>query len=238
MGPAIVTADADLDLAARAITRSRTLNTGQVCNAAERIYVDRKVAEEFTEKLVRAMQLVRYGDPLGNDEIDMGPIINHAGVEKIDAPVLSALDAGAEAALGGGVADLGRGSHYKPAVLVNCQQDMGIISHETFGPLLPLVEVDSLNEAIAHANDTTYGLASSIYTTNVGAMMRPATSCASARPTSTARISTRCRASMPAAASRGSAASTASTGSWKKPKPTSVMSRTDDQTFNRVYPYL
>ncbi|MBB1499545.1 aldehyde dehydrogenase [Paracoccus sp. MC1862] len=170
--PAIVTADADLDLAARAITQSRTLNTGQVCNAAERVYVDRKVADEFTDKLIKAMDAVRYGDPLGNDEIDMGPIINRAGVEKIDALVRSALDAGAEAALGGGVADLGVGSHYKPTVLVNCHQDMDIISRETFGPVLPLVEVDSLDQAIAHANDTTYGLTSSIYTTNVGSMMR------------------------------------------------------------------
>lgn len=170
--PAIVTADADLDLAARAITQSRTLNTGQVCNAAERVYVDRKVADEFTDKLIRAMDAVRYGDPLGNDEIDMGPIINRAGVEKIDRLVRSAIDAGAEPALGGGVADPGQGNHYKPTVLVNCRQDMDIISCETFGPVLPLVEVDGLDEAIAHANDTTYGLTSSIYTSNVGAMMK------------------------------------------------------------------
>lgn len=170
--PAIVTADADLDLAARAITQSRTLNTGQVCNAAERVYVDRRVADEFTDKLVKAMDAVRYGDPLGNDEIDMGPIINRAGVEKIDALVRSAIDSGAQPALGGDVADLGVGNHYKPTVLVNCRQDMDIISRETFGPVLPLVEVDGLDEAITYANDTTYGLTSSIYTTNVGSTMR------------------------------------------------------------------
>lgn len=170
--PAIVTADADLDLAARAVTQSRTLNTGQVCNAAERVYVERKVADEFTDKLIKAMDAVRYGDPLGNDEIDMGPIINRAGVAKIDALVRSALDAGAEAALGGGVADLGVGSHYKPTVLVNCRQDMDIISRETFGPVLPVVEVEGLDEAIALANDSTFGLTSSIYTTNVNSMMR------------------------------------------------------------------
>ena len=73
------------------------------------------------------------------------------------------------------MADLGVGNHYKPTVLVNCRQDMDIISRETFGPVLPLVEVDGLDEAIAHANDTTYGLTSSIYTTNVGSMMRACT---------------------------------------------------------------
>lgn len=170
--PAIVTADADLDLAARAITQSRTLNTGQVCNAAERVYVDRKVSEPFVERLVAAMKATRFGDPLGNEEIDMGPIINKAGLEKIDTLVRSATAHGAEVALGGGVADLGSGNHYQPTVLVNCQQDMDIVQKEIFGPVLPVLEVGDLDEAIEKANDTVYGLTSSIYTSNVGAALR------------------------------------------------------------------
>lgn len=170
--PAIVTADADLDLAARAITQSRTLNTGQVCNAAERIYVDRKVAGEFTDRLVTAMKAVRYGDPLASEDLDMGPIINRAGLNKIDALVQSAVSDGAEAILGGKPADLGAGSHYEPTVLVNCRQSMDVIRKETFGPVLPVIEVDGLDQAIAMANDTTYGLTSSIYTTNINSTMR------------------------------------------------------------------
>lgn len=170
--PAIVTADADLDLAARAITQSRTLNTGQVCNAAERVYVDRAVAAEFTDKLVAAMKAVRYGDPLAGDELDMGPIINRAGLDKIDALVKSAVSGGAEAVLGGKAADLGQGNHYEPTVLVNCRQDMEIIAKETFGPVLPLIEVSGLDEAIERANDTTFGLTSSIYTTRLNDAMR------------------------------------------------------------------
>jgi lactaldehyde dehydrogenase / glycolaldehyde dehydrogenase len=170
--PAIVAADADLDLAARAITQSRTLNTGQVCNAAERVYVDRKVAAAFTDKLVAAMRATRYGDPLGKEEIDMGPIINKSGIDKIDGLVRSAVSNGAEAVLGGKPADLGAGNHYEPTVLVNCRQDMDIVQKETFGPVLPVLEVDSLDQAIDHANDTVYGLTSSIYTSNVASALR------------------------------------------------------------------
>ena len=170
--PAIVTADADLDLAANAITQSRVLNTGQVCNAAERVYVDRQVADAFADKLTDAMKATRYGDPLGDEEIDMGPIINKAGLEKIDALVQSALSSGAEATLGGKRADLGSGNHYEPTVLRGCRQDMDVVQQEIFGPVLPLVEVDGLDEAIEKANDTVYGLTSSIYTKDLATAMR------------------------------------------------------------------
>ena len=172
--PAIVTADADLDLAARAITASRVLNTGQVCNAAERVYVDRKVSEEFVGKLVENMRATRYGDPLGNDEIDMGPIINEKGMQQIDRLVKSAVSNGAEAVLGGKYADVQQGHHYEPTVLVNCQQDMEIVQKEIFGPVLPVLEIGGLDEAIEKANDTVYGLTSSIYTSNVSNAMRAA----------------------------------------------------------------
>jgi hypothetical protein len=159
------------------------------------------------------MRATRYGDPLGKDELDMGPVINKTQVSKMKALVDSALAAGAEAVTGGKVADLGSGNHYEPTVLVNVTQDMDVIRHETFGPVLPVVTVSDLDEAIAHANDTTYGLTSSIYTRRTST--RPsglATSCDSARPTSTAKTSRRCRASMPGAVARVSAAPTASTG--------------------------
>jgi lactaldehyde dehydrogenase/glycolaldehyde dehydrogenase len=170
--PAIVAADADLDLAARAIKQSRVLNTGQVCNAAERVYVVDSVAEEFIAKLTAEMKSTRYGDPLGGDELDMGPIINKAGVAKIDGLVTNAIAAGAEVALGGKVADLDDGNHYEPTVLLNCRQDMDIIKQEIFGPVLPVVTVKDLDEAISFANDTNYGLTSSIYTRDLNNALR------------------------------------------------------------------
>jgi lactaldehyde dehydrogenase / glycolaldehyde dehydrogenase len=170
--PAIVTADADLDLAARAIKQSRVLNTGQVCNAAERVYVDRKVSEQFVEKLAAEMAATRYGDPLGNEPIDMGPIINKPGLNKIKELVDSAVAAGAQAVVGGKIADLGSGNHYEPTVLVNVRQDMDIIRRETFGPVLPVVTFTDIEEAITYANDTEYGLTSSIYTNDMRTALR------------------------------------------------------------------
>ncbi len=170
--PAIVVADADLDLAAKLIKASRTLNTGQVCNAPERVYVDRKIADEFVEKLAAEMKATRYGDPLGDKPIDMGPIINKAGVTKIKDLVDNAMANGAQAVTGGKVADLGQGNHFEPTVLTNCRQDMEIIQKETFGPVLPVVTFSDLDEAIAFANDTVYGLTSSIYTNDIKTALR------------------------------------------------------------------
>ena len=172
--PAIVVKDADLDLAARAIKASRVLNTGQVCNAAERVYVDKAIADEFVEKLSSEMKATRYGDPLGNDELDMGPIINKAGLTKIDDLVQGALKDGAQCILGGKAADLGMGNHYEPTVLTNCRQDMDIIQKEIFGPVLPVITFDDLDQAIDYANDTVFGLTSSIYTTNLNTALRAA----------------------------------------------------------------
>ncbi|SMX33052.1 aldehyde dehydrogenase [Maliponia aquimaris] len=170
--PAIVAADADLDLAARTIKAGRVLNTGAACNAPERIYVDKKVAEEFTAKLIAEMRATRYGDPLGNDELDMGPVINKAQVDKMKGFVDRSVAAGAEAVLGGKVADMEMGNHYEPTVLVNVRQDMDVIKHETFGPILPIVTFDDLDQAIAYSNDTSYGLTSSIYTKDLNTALR------------------------------------------------------------------
>lgn len=170
--PAIVVADADLDLAAKMIKQGRILNTGQVCNAPERVYVDRRVSDQFVEKLTAEMKATRYGDPLGDQPIDMGPIINKAGVEKIKGLVDGALGQGAQAVAGGKVAELGAGNHYEPTVLVDCRQDMDVIQKEVFGPVLPVVTFDDLDQAIAYANDTVYGLTSSIYTTDIKTALR------------------------------------------------------------------
>ena len=126
------------------------------------------------EKLSAEMKATRYGDPLGNDELDMGPIINKAGLAKIDELVTSAMSGGAQCVLGGKVADLGMGNHYEPTVLTNCRQDMDIIQKEIFGPVLPVITFSDIDQAIDYANDTVFGLTSSIYTTNLNTALRAA----------------------------------------------------------------
>lgn len=170
--PAIVLADANLDLAVKAIRDSRIINTGQVCNCAERVYVERKVADVFIERISKAMATTRYGDPLARPDVDMGPLINQKGLDSVAAKVRQAIADGAQVVTGGDVADLGQGFHYQPTVLINCRADMEIMRKEIFGPVLPIQIVDDLDEAIALANDCEYGLTSSLYTQDLSKAMQ------------------------------------------------------------------
>jgi lactaldehyde dehydrogenase / glycolaldehyde dehydrogenase len=171
--PAIVLADADLDLAVEAIKNSRVGNTGQVCNCAERIYVHKKIADAFTEKMVESMKKVTYGDPLMDKDIDMGPLINKDQFNKVEGLVNRAVKGGAELLIGGeGDSIRGTGCYYKPTVLTNIKQSDEIIRKEVFGPVIPIVTFNDLDEAIEYANDCDYGLTSSIYTSNIDVAMR------------------------------------------------------------------
>ena len=118
------------------------------------------------------MKATRFGDPLGDKEIDMGPLINKAGLRKIEELVETAKKQGAQVVTGGRVADLGAGNHYEPTVLVNCRQDMDIMRKEIFGPVLPVNVVDNVDQAIELANDSEYGLTSSIYTNDLRTAMK------------------------------------------------------------------
>ncbi|MCB1888490.1 MAG: aldehyde dehydrogenase [Rhodocyclaceae bacterium] len=170
--PAIVLGDADIDLAAKAICDSRVINTGQVCNCAERVYVERSVASEFTDKVVARMAAVTYGDPIADPNVDMGPLVNRQGLDKVSAMVQRARGDGAEVILGGGEAPMERGYHYLPTVLVNCRHDMEIMRDEIFGPVLPIQVVDSLEEAVSLGNDSVYGLTSSVFTRDLSKAMQ------------------------------------------------------------------
>jgi lactaldehyde dehydrogenase/glycolaldehyde dehydrogenase len=170
--PAIVMADADLDLAAKAITASRVINTGQVCNCAERAYVHESVADAFVSKIVEAMKAVRYGDPLKDDTLDMGPLVSQAQLENVEAAVAQALKDGATCVLGGKRGAQRPGYYYEPTVLTGCRQDTAIMQQEIFGPVLPITTFKDLDEAIDMANDCEYGLTSSIYTKSIDVAMR------------------------------------------------------------------
>ncbi|MCC2654955.1 MAG: aldehyde dehydrogenase [Panacagrimonas sp.] len=170
--PAIVLADADLELAAKAIYDSRVLNTGQLCNCAERIYVEKSVVEKFSALVTAHMKATTYGDPMADASVSMGPLINEAGLKKVSALVDKAKASGAQVLTGGRVADRGKGHHYEPTVLVGCRSGMDIMSQEIFGPVLPIQAIDGIDEGIALANDSEYGLTSSIFTRNINSALQ------------------------------------------------------------------
>lgn len=170
--PAIVMSDADIDLAVRAVKASRIINSGQVCNCVERVYVQKTVADEFSEKLTFAMKQAHFGDPLADRSVDYGPLINERGFEKVRTLVEGAIREGAAVTTGGKRGEGDGGFYFEPTVLINCRQDMEIIRREVFGPVVPVVAFDELEEAIHFANDSEYGLTSSIYTKDLNVALK------------------------------------------------------------------
>ena len=170
--PAIVMPSADIDLAVNAIKSSRVINAGQVCNCAERVYVHADIADEFISKITAAMAETTYGDPSVDPDVDMGPLVNKIGLDKVAAMVETAKEQGATVTTGGAIADLGKGFHYQPTVIAGCTSDMEIMNKEVFGAVLPIQIVNDLDEAIAIANASEYGLTSSIYTRDLSETMK------------------------------------------------------------------
>ena len=160
--PAIVMKDADIDLAVKSIIASRVINTGQVCNCAERVYVDKAIKETFMEKLVAGMKLVKVGNPNEVADLDMGPLIEASALESMEKKVERAIQQGARLLCGGHRIGT-KGYFFEPTVLDCVTQKMDIIQEETFGP----IEYSDINDAIAWANDCEYGLTSSVYTQNL-----------------------------------------------------------------------
>src|SRR5260370_37751198 len=160
--PAVVCADADLDRAARGVVWGAFVNCGQTCASVERVYVEKAVAEPFIARVVEETRKLRMGDPAGG-EVDLGPMTLERQRRIVDEHVEEAKAKGARA-LTGGARPPGPGHFYPPTVLTGVDHSMRVMREETFGPVLPIMTVDSVDEAIELANQSEYGLTASGWT--------------------------------------------------------------------------
>lgn len=163
--------DCDIDLAVEATWASRVIYSGQVCNCAERVYVQNSIADEFIDKLVKKMASTKVGMP-ETEGADMCGLINPTQLEKVAGMVERAKQSGAEVCTGGSINQSLPGYHYEPTVIVNAKQSDEIVQKEVFGPVLPVLQFHDLDEAFALANDSEYGLTSSIFTQNAATVHR------------------------------------------------------------------
>ncbi|WP_039017808.1 NAD-dependent succinate-semialdehyde dehydrogenase [Halocynthiibacter namhaensis] len=159
--PFIVFDDADLDAAVEGAMICKFRNNGQTCVCANRIYVQSGVYDAFAEKLAAAVAKLNVGDGL-EDGITTGPLITPAAVSKVEEHLADATSKGAKLIAGGKTHALG-GTFYEPTIVTGVTQDMQVATDETFGPLAPLFKFDDVDDVIAMANDTIYGLASYFY---------------------------------------------------------------------------
>ncbi|HWJ18030.1 MAG TPA: NAD-dependent succinate-semialdehyde dehydrogenase [Geobacterales bacterium] len=168
--PFIVFDDADLDMAIEGAIASKFRNMGQTCVCANRILVQDGVYETFAQKLADRVSKMKVGP--GSDEgVVQGPLINEAGLLKVEAHVADALSKGAKAIVGGKRHALGR-TFFEPTVLIDVNADMRLATEETFGPVAPLFRFKHEDEAIRFANATPYGLAAYFYSRDVARVFR------------------------------------------------------------------
>jgi succinate-semialdehyde dehydrogenase/glutarate-semialdehyde dehydrogenase len=160
--PAVVCRDADLGRAARGIVWGAFVNSGQTCASVERVYVEKEVAEAFVARVVEETRKLRVGDP-SRAGTDLGPLSLERQRAIVRDHVEDARSRGATV-LTGGAAPEAPGYFYPPTVLTGVDPSMKVMREETFGPVLPIMAVDGLDEAIRLANDSPYGLTASGWT--------------------------------------------------------------------------
>ncbi len=164
--PLIVCPDADLDAAAHGGAYRSFRNMGQICNAINRIYVHQAVYDEYVDRFVAKTRALRIGNGLDPD-VDLGPMTNAAGVATARDHIEDAVSKGARVLYGGAPPQgeaYRRGNFFLPTVLVNVNHEMKVMREETFGPVAPIMAVESTDEAVRFANDTPYGLVAYLYT--------------------------------------------------------------------------
>jgi succinate-semialdehyde dehydrogenase/glutarate-semialdehyde dehydrogenase len=168
--PFIVFNDADIDAAVKGAIVSKFRHNGQTCVCVNRILVQDRVYDEFVEKFTHAVQDLKSGDVM-DKEVQVGPLINEDGLNKVKKHIKDALDKGAKITTGG---DVFEGLFFQPTVLAEATSEMVISKEEVFGPVAPIFRFNSEEEAVKMANDTEFGLASYFYSKDVNRCWRVA----------------------------------------------------------------
>ena len=165
--PIIICDDVDIEIAAKGTAWGGLLNAGQVCTSLERVFVMESIADSFIEAVVEEAKNVRLGDPL-NGKTDMGPMVSLAQLEITEAKVKQAKQEGARLLCGGNrPRHFDKGYFFQPTVFDKVESDMSMMNIETFGPIIPIQKIKTLNEAIDLANNSIYGLGCNIYTNDM-----------------------------------------------------------------------
>ena len=165
--PIIICDDVDINIAAKGTAWGGLLNAGQVCTSLERVFVMESIADSFIEAVVEETKKVRLGDPM-NGQTDMGPMCSMMQLRKAEEKVKTAIDQGARLLCGGlRPAEFEKGYFYSPTVFDNMTSNMEMMNLETFGPIIPIQKIKSLEEAIELSNNSMYGLGCNIYTNDM-----------------------------------------------------------------------
>lgn len=162
--PFIIMPSADIEEAVKVGTTARTQNNGQSCIAAKRFFVHADIYDDVKARFVKAFEALKVGDPM-DEETDIGPLVNKDGRETISKQVENAIKDGAQRVTGAESME-GEGFFFRPGILEGIPESSDAYHEEIFGPVMLLFKVESLNEAIKIANESPFGLGSSVWTTD------------------------------------------------------------------------
>ena len=169
LAPAVVFDDANLDVAVRGVLGAKFRNGGQSCIAINRIYVHKKTADEFTDRLVEAVKKLKVGNGL-NQDTDLGPLVDKKSVEKFLQHVDDSIKKGGKLLYGGKKIETGalaKGNFVEPTVISGVKDNMLCMCDETFGPLAPVTTFETFDEVMVRANATHFGLSAYVFTQNL-----------------------------------------------------------------------
>jgi aminobutyraldehyde dehydrogenase len=172
--PVVVFDDADVGAVVEGVKLAGYYNSGQDCTAASRVLAGSKVYDNLLSELVPAVESLKVGDPAEGDDVEMGPMVSSEQLDRVTGFVERATKTGAKVLTGGEPGGNGKGYFYRPSVVVDIGQDDEIVQREVFGPVVTVQRFADDDEALAWANGVDYGLAASVWTTNVSRALNAA----------------------------------------------------------------